>query len=67
MKAGPADAIRDINLTGLAMGQLRTANNRRNRAIRHSVSRLRAATASHIATQSDVAPQSDNAKTGAAS
>lgn len=32
------------------MGQLRTANKRRNRAIRQSVARLRAATAENLAT-----------------
>jgi hypothetical protein len=39
----PANAARDINLTGSSMGQLRTANNRRNRAIRQTAARKRAA------------------------
>lgn len=39
----PANAARDINLTGQYMGQLRTANNRRNRAVRNAIGRRRAA------------------------
>lgn len=42
MMANPARAARDINLTGKSMGQLRTANNRRNRAIRNNLVRMRA-------------------------
>lgn len=38
-----ADAMREINLTGRCMGQLRTANNRRNRATRIAEVRKRAA------------------------
>ncbi|MFZ2979954.1 MAG: hypothetical protein WA085_02900 [Sphingobium sp.] len=34
---------RDINLTGHYMGQLRTANNRRNRAARNAIERRPAA------------------------
>jgi hypothetical protein len=43
MNADTADAARDINLTGQSMGQLRTANNRRNRAVRNTIGRIRAA------------------------
>jgi len=45
MNADTADAAREINLTGLSMGQLRTANNRRNRAVRNTIGRTRAAAA----------------------
>jgi len=45
MMANPARAARDINLTGKSMGQLRTANNRRNRAVRNDLTRMRAAKA----------------------
>lgn len=42
IKAALAEAARS-NLTGFSMGQLRTANNRRNRAIRQTVAHARAA------------------------
>jgi hypothetical protein len=43
MNADPADTARDINLTGQSMSQLRTANNRRNRALRNAMGREQAA------------------------
>jgi hypothetical protein len=43
MNADPANATRDVNLIGSPMGQLRTANKRRNRAIRLTVARERMA------------------------
>jgi hypothetical protein len=45
MNADPADTARNINLTGQSMSQLRTANNRRNRALRNAMGREQAAAA----------------------
>jgi hypothetical protein len=61
MNADTADAARDINLTGLSMGQLRTANNRRNRVVRNTIGRTRAA--AEILTGETVAAAKPVAKT----
>jgi hypothetical protein len=55
MNAATADAARDINPTGQSMGQLRTANNRRNRAVRNTIGRTRAA-AAIVTTETVVVP-----------
>lgn len=44
VNADPANATCAINLSGQSMGQLRTANNRRNRVAHNTTGRTRAAT-----------------------
>jgi len=61
MNAGSGRRRVRTNLTGTSMGQLRTANNRRNRAVRNTIGRRRAA--AETATVETAAAPTAKAKT----